>query len=186
MVVISPWIGDKMGYSISWQTPPWQPGIFGALPILWCRKHSPGSLYPTSALTAPLSWAKSPCLCCWVPLHTEAWWHLSSSSCMAHWSTGLCSISLGDSVICKQKRGKLKGEEGKGLLSSTEIPEPTAFGKTYVKWHIPRDKRSQYKENFFFLPEVEFRSWLFLTQGASSLWFCFLIYKVKKLSFRSF
>lgn len=110
VVVIIPWIGNEPGHSIGWQTPPWQLAVFGALPISGWRKHSPGSSRPTPAPTAPLSWAKSPSLCCWVPLQAEARWHVSSSWCMACWSRGLCPISVGFqdvlSLQCVSRKGR--------------------------------------------------------------------------------
>lgn len=127
-VIIIPWIDNELGDSTSWQTQPCQLAMFEPLPIMWWKKHSPGSWDTTKALTEAF-WSDLPLCVTGSPFQSEARWHRSSSSSM--------TTDLEDSVQClgfptcviprifKQKREnstKLKIEEGKGATAIYSNP----------------------------------------------------------------
>lgn len=149
MVIVSPWIGNELGDSTSWQTPPYQLATFGTLPVIWLKKHLPGSLALTSTFPELDQISFS------VSLGPFSDWGIFLHCCM-------CSTSLEDFVhffgfpecfiprILKQKNencAKLQGVEGKGATSPKAIPE---FGKSYSSRQEMKKSFTGEKKSIFF------------------------------------
>ena len=121
MVIISLWIGNELGDSTSWQTPPYPLATFGVLPIMWLRKHSPGGLIQLQRIPRPSAGPHLPSVSLGLPFRWDkvAFFFISMCDTMSYRIQPNFLVFLECIIpwICKQKRdngAKLKWVEWKG------------------------------------------------------------------------